>query len=1013
MISLGIDVGSISVKVAVIGSLSDWQGFREIDMKSPLLSLIRGVDFDRPILISEYRRIKGEPLGSTLNILRDIFGYLPEIDGIRITGVCAQLVGQALNAPVENDFKTAAIGVGTLYPDVRTIFEMGGDNSKYTLLGRDPNGKIGILDYEKNGECAAGTGSFIDQQAVRLKYDIEDVGDIVISAKKNPAIAGRCSVFAKSDMIHAQQKGYTPSEILKGLCDAVVRNFKGSITKGKKIVPKVAFIGGVAANKGVSSAMREIYEFTEEEIFIPEYHAWFSAIGASMIEIENSDRNNVYHIGDLDSLTNSQGSDLPFMNVLSKEKVVLLRDMIKPFSFVGKGLPVDAYMGIDVGSVSTNFAILDSAGNMILEIYERTRSRPIEVISEGLQSIEKTIGDKIIIRGVGTTGSGRELIGKLIGSDIIKDEITSHKTGATFVGQKLINNTPDTIFEIGGQDSKYISIEDDVVVDFTMNEACAAGTGSFLEEQAARMDVNIINEFSHLAFCSANPIRLGERCTVFMEKEINPFLQKGATKEDLCSGLAYSIATNYLNRVVRGRHIGDSVFFQGGTAYNDSVAAAFSTLLDKEIVVPPHNGVIGAIGAALLAKEKVEEFKIPTRFRGFNIGEVKYNLREFTCKGCSNYCDIQQFTVEGDVTYWGDKCSERYRKHVKSEKEPVIPDIISLRDDLLLRDYHPDKGNGTKIGFPRAMYFFDRIPFWLSLFNELGFSVVLSDPTNKRIISSGVDATVAEPCFPIKVAHGHVANLLEKGVDYILLPNIIDSETEFMEVNSHLCPWGQTMTFMIAHSPLMDGKMDMILRPRIHFRDGIENVKDEIYQMTRSLGVSRRRSNRAIDSAYSAMQTFKEEFQKVGRQALNKIDESGELGMVLVGRPYNINDSGVSLDVSKKLRDYYGVNVIPIDALPLDGIDISDVNENMYWNYGKKILQAAKFIKRYPNLHLIYLTNFKCGPDSYIKHFMLNASGKPFLSLQFDEHANDAGIMTRIEAYLDSKGFLRWWARKN
>ncbi|HEX29260.1 TPA: CoA activase, partial [Candidatus Poribacteria bacterium] len=601
----------------------------------------------------------------------------------------------------------------------------------------------------------------------------------------------------------------------------------------------------------------------------------------------------------------------------------------------------------------------------------------------------------------------------LIGADIIKDEITAHKTGATFVGERLINRTPDTIFEIGGQDSKFISIQEGIVVDFTMNEACAAGTGSFLEEQAERMGINIVGEFAQLALSSKSPIRLGERCTVFMEKEIGPYLQRGVTKEDLCAGLAYSIAINYLNRVVRGRKIGDRIFFQGGTAYNDSVAAAFATLLDKEIIVPPYNGVIGAIGAALLAMEKVKAFKTETKFRGFDLSKVKYELRVFTCRGCSNFCEIQQFKVENEVTYWGDKCSDRFRKHIKSEREPVIPDIMRARQELLLREYEPDKHDGAKIGFPRAMYFYDRFPFWAKLLDELGLNLVISDPTNRKIIKAGVDSAVAEPCFPIKVAHGHVADLLDKGVDFVLIPNVINAETEFPEVNSHLCPWGQTMTYVIGHSPLMEGREEMILRPRIHFRDGMEKVKREIYEgLSRRFKISRRRSNRAVEAAYEAQRRFEEDLLKIGIEAIEKLEETGELGIILIGRPYNINDSGINLDVPRKLRDYYGVNVIPYDALPLKGIDISDVDDNMYWHYGRKILQAAKFVRDRQNLHLIYISNFKCGPDSYIKHFVLEASGKPYLTLQLDEHANDAGIITRIEAYLDSKGFLRWWARE-
>ena len=344
---------------------------------------------------------------------------------------------------------------------------------------------------------------------------------------------------------------------------------------------------------------------------------------------------------------------------------------------------------------------------------------------------------------MGTTGSGRELIGELIGADTINDEITAHKTGATFIGRKLIDRVPDTIFEIGGQDSKFISLQDGVVVDFAMNEACAAGTGSFLEEQAEKLGINIIGEFAELALSSEAPVRLGERCTVFMERDVNSYLQRGADKKDLVAGLAYSIAYNYLNRLVGRRHIGDTIYFQGGTAYNDSVAAAFSMILDKEIIVPPHNGVVGAIGVALLAREKMSATQAPSRFRGWDLEQVDYTIREFTCKGCTNECDIRQFTIGDEKTYWGDKCSDRYRKRAKVDKEPVIRDLVEFRNALcysyvteaedtsaLLRS-----GTGAPrgtIGIPRAMYTYDRLPFWATFFKACGFDVMLSRPDRQE-----------------------------------------------------------------------------------------------------------------------------------------------------------------------------------------------------------------------------------------------------------------------------------------
>ena len=1009
-LSVGIDVGAVSVKAAILGDSEDR---RDLDR------LARDGDFvwlpaSRPLLVSRYRRSLGDSLGTAEAMVAAIQKHVHGVhwDRVLVTGRGAALLQERWSLDRVNEFKAIAATTGYLHPGVAAVFEMGGESSKFLRLASDPSsGRIGILDYETNGDCAAGTGSFIDQQATRLRYDVEEIGAIACAAHSAARIAGRCSVFAKSDMIHAQQKGYAPPQILRGLCDAVARNFKGSITKGKPAVPPVAFIGGLAKNAGVVQALRELFKFDDRQLFVPEAYAWFGAIGAAILCNCNDGANRRMGGAPTRSLGSvlENAGDGATTKPLSLENVLLLRDRIRPPRLPGNGEVQEAYLGIDVGSVSTNLVVLNDGAEVLHEIYVRTEGRPIEVVGAGLRAIAEALEDRIRIRGVGTTGSGRELIGELVGADTINDEITAHKTGAMHVSQTLPGEPVDTIFEIGGQDSKFIAIQNGVVVDFSMNEACAAGTGSFLEEQAERLGISIKEEFARLAFQSRHPVRLGERCTVFMEQDVNAWQQRGAAREDLVAGLAYSVALNYLNRVVRGRRIGQVIYFQGGTAYNDAVAAAFAGLLDKRIIVPPHNGVIGAIGMALLAREKVQGTGHSTTFRGFDLTAVRYSLREFACRACSNVCDMQEFTVEGVKTYWGDKCSDKLRKRSRTERQPAIPDLMVLRRRYLLEGYGGPVGSGPRIGIPQAMFFHDRFPFWHAFLEGLGCSVVLSDETNSKIAHDGVDLTVAEPCYPIRVAHGHVRDLLDKGVEWILLPNTINAEAMPDSVDSHLCPWAQTLPFVMRSVPRMSEVRERILTPTVHFRLGERRVAQELLPLGRTLGGGLVRTLRAVARGFAAQHAFRSAVETAGREALAILRDGGEPGIVLVGRPYNVHDRAINLDVPGKLRDYYGINVLPMDCLPLQGEDIRDVNENMYWHSGRCILAAGKMAARHPNLHLIYITNFKCGPDSYIKPFLGDACGKPFLSLQFDGHSNDAGILTRCEAYLDSKGMLRWW----
>ena len=660
---------------------------------------------------------------------------------------------------------------------------------------------------------------------------------------------------------------------------------------------------------------------------------------------------------------------------------------------------ITGYLGVDIGSISTNLVIIDDHNNLLAKRYLMTAGRPIEAVRRGLKEIYLEIGDKVTICGSGTTGSGRYLIGDFIGADIVKNEITAQAQAAFSIDPRV-----DTIFEIGGQDSKFIRLDHGVVVDFEMNKVCAAGTGSFLEEQAEKLGINIKKEFQNAAFASPFPIKLGERCTVFIESDLIHHQQNGAKKENLIAGLCYSIVYNYLNRVVGGKKIGKHIFFQGGVATNQAVVAAFKQVLQKEIIVPPDHEVTGAIGVAILAlKEKMGS---KSHFKGFDLYKRKYQVQSFECKKCANYCQIRKIIIDRDnPLFYGSRCDRYDQKKITYPASP-IPDLFSYRAQELYRSYLPSYSSNSpgkkKMGIPLCLFFYELLPFWQTYFEALEFEVVLSSPTNKTIIMQGVQTSVADTCFPIKISYGHILDLLQKDVDYLFLPSIISMPSNPDEAGESLnCPYVQTIPYTISATLNLEKSSPKLLRPVIYFKEEKRHLEKSLIKLGRSLGKSANSVLKALHFAFHAQSSFYKTLQNKGNTIIKNLSQYEKV-LVLISRPYNGLDSGLNLEIPKIFRDM-GILLMPIDFLPFDNPSIHAEYPNMYWRYGQRILAAAHLIKQLPNCHPVYLTNFSCGPDSFITQFFQKImKDKPFLQIEIDEHSAGAGIITRCEAFIDS-----------
>ena len=547
-----------------------------------------------------------------------------------------------------------------------------------------------------------------------------------------------------------------------------------------------------------------------------------------------------------------------------------------------------------------------------------------------------------------------------------------------------------------------------------MNSACAAGTGSFLEEQADRLEIEIEDDFSQRAFCAECPAALGERCTVFMESDLVHHQQQGAQVTDLTAGLAYAIAENYLNRVVGNRTVGKRIFFQGGVAWNDSVVSAFQNLTDRPVIVPPHHDVTGAIGVALLARDEMAQQRMngeetATRFRGFDLQNTEYEARSFICQKCANLCEINRVVIGGESPiFYGARCeiyeSPRHRRGIASDE---IPDLYAERQTLLMGDYvEPGERNGRKrVGMPRTLQFYDMFPFWRTFFDELGMDLVLSSETNPLIARYTKETAVAETCYPAKLAYGHVHELLDKDVDLLFMPAIINREnTAPGQKENTYCLFIRAAGDMVKAG--IDTQGIPIVSAPLHLQwDRVK--KRDLRRMAKELGVPYRRIVRADAAAQKAQEAFYAALRKRGEEALAQLSDKYP-AIVLVGRPYNTADPGVSQNLPYELRKL-GALPIPMDYLPLKSISIADKYDNMFWRSGQDILAGCELIRQDDRLYGIYVSSFNCGPDSFIlSYFRRMMAGKPFLELEVDEHTGEAGIVTRCEAFLESLQTRQW-----
>jgi|WetSurMetagenome_2_1015567.scaffolds.fasta_scaffold01385_1 predicted CoA-substrate-specific enzyme activase len=970
MKTLGICFGATSVQYAVVNGDADFKA---------VLNSGRIVHEGNP----------GHVLDELLSKL-DVF----DIDRIAVTGrsfrSAVNLTGisepEAVEAAVREDFRDKQ--------PPNLVVSLGGETQLVYKLG----GNGGIASVHSGNKCASGTGEFFLQQVRRMGLSLDAA--IGLAHKGTPhKIAGRCSVFCKSDCTHALNKGEPIENIAAGLCSMVSEKIADLI----KDLPcdSVMLVGGGSLNTAVVDILAKRFL----SLYVPETAPFYEAYGAALWAFNNECAKFPEHPEKL-----TRGTAMPFSGhapLAQAEHLVEFKPSVRE-AFDPAG---EYVLGLDVGSTTTKAVLVNRAGGRIASsVYLRTSGNPVEASRKCYDAILRSIKNaRARITGLGVTGSGRQIAGLHALTGNVVNEIIAHATAAAHFDKGV-----DTIFEIGGQDAKYTFLTGGVPSDYAMNEACSAGTGSFLEESALE-SLNVkMEDIGNLALEGKSPPNFTDQCAAFISSDIKLAGQRGIGRNDILAGLVYSICLNYLNRVKGSRQVGKRVFMQGGVCYNRAVPVAMASLLKIPIIVPPDPGLMGALGVAL---EVDGRLRLGLCEPGeFDLAELAARevSREgsFVCAGgrekCDRKCEISRIRIGETVHPFGGACNRYYNLRVRAEVDTQGLDLVALREKLLFETYGAastkNAGERRAVGLCRSFLTHSLYPLYSHFFSGMGFSIVLSDAIAPR----GISRIESAFCLPAEITHGSFYNLLQKNPDYIFLPHVTQLPVKNVPTFSRLCVFvqGESYYLKTTFRKEIESSTTTVLSPVLHMEKGYEQARDALCGMASRMGVSAPVASAAFEHACAMQRMFEAKLRQVGAEALSRLDSNPEsFGIVLFGRPYNAFSSDANMGIPHKTASR-GFLIIPHDMLPVDHHEVSG---QMFWAMGQKIMKAAKFVKGHDRLFGFYITNFSCGPDSFLLTYFRNLMGdKPSLTLELDQHTADAGLDTRIEAALD---IIKSWRR--
>ncbi len=925
-------------------------------------------------IVSEVLRHEGSPREK----IKEIFELYNVDKGSKIV-ITGQATSFFLNLPYFSEVECLekALSYYNLKPDI--LLSLGGETFSVFPM------KDGIIkNIISTSKCAAGTGEFIVQQLQRMGLSIDE--GIEASLKGNfTQLATRCSVHCKSDATHKLNKGECrPEDIVKTLIYDLARKVSEMIEAAQWPTNLIVISGGVALNQVFIENLSSFLPNSEIKV-LPE-SPYLEVFGASLFASELQDSYIRY-----DNLY--KPSKVEFESYDSLERVHYLLDYRVDLNEKREIKAGQKYMlGIDAGSTTTKAVLFNLSDNSIgASIYLRTLGNPILATKNCISELLKQVGDNTIkIIQCGVTGSAREMVSVYLDNCRSFNEILAHARAAT-------EEVPDvdTVFEIGGQDSKFISFLKGVPIDYAMNEGCSAGTGSFLEESAS-VDMGIpVEKISDIAIKSEHPIAFGERCAAFINTDLRNALQQGANPDDVVAGLVYSIADNYISRIVGPRQIGEKLLFLGGVALNKSVALAIAARSQRKVIVPAHPELMGAVGTALMTRDLLDNGLISeTNYKLRNLIKGEIQLKNiFRCKACDNNCEIQNISIRGKVYPFGGLCSKYRLLRQKDTKVKEGQDLIELRNSLIFNEFgaRPLKNPRGTIGIPLALTSHILFPLYAKFINELGFDVVVSNPSK-----IGNTKTKAPICYPCELVHGAVNDLINRNVDYILLPHVIELEIPNGYIHGYTCPSTTTIPDIIRAA--FENASEKILSPHIGLSEAlIETTLKEFGRIASNLGLEEKVGVNAGFVALSHYKMFREIYFQFGRKKLKELIKKPSV--IITGRPYVVYPKDVNIALPRKIASR-GYNAIPSDLLPI--LNNHTTHKRNVWSFTQEINNAVEYVKKYPNLYICFVSCFSCGPDGTMYHqFRQQLEGHTFCYLEIDSHTAHAGFETRVGAFLD------------